>query len=121
MLKFIKRYLAFIITGSFSFILAACYGAPMEIGRYSTIVASDGDGNPIEGLKVTLTLDGENKNSQYTNIDGVVDLENLFLNDSINYIVKLDDIDGEKNGVFQTKELPLDKGGDARYEINMEK
>ena len=98
MLKFIKKYLAFIITGSFSIILAACYGAPVEIGNFSSVKTQDGDGNPIKDLKVSLSIDGENQSTQFTNIDGIVDIQDVFLNDSIEYIVKIEDVDGDKNG-----------------------
>ena len=120
MLKFIKKYLFFFITGSFSIILAACYGVPEEIGNFSTVKAKDGDGNPIKDLKVSLSIDGENQNTQYTNIDGVVDIQEFFLNDTTEYVVKIEDVDGDKNGgEFEMQEFVLTDN--PYYEIEMEK
>ena len=118
MLKFIKKYLAFILTGSFSFILAACYGAPVEMAHFATVKAKDGEGNPIQGLKVSLNLDGENQSSSFTNADGVVDLHNVFLNDTTEYIVSIEDIDGKENGgEFELQEFAINEN--PYYEVKM--
>ena len=120
MLKFIKKYLVFILTGSFSFILAACYGAPIKTSHFATVNTNDEEGNPIKGLKVSLNINGENLNSYISNEDGIVEFENIFLNDTTDYVVRIEDIDGEENGgLFTPEEFTLNKSD--YYVINLKK
>lgn len=56
LIKFWKRVLYFIVTGSTSVFIAACYGMPVNFNHLGnwTIKVKDTDNNPIEGLEVKI-------------------------------------------------------------------
>ena len=120
MKKHLKRYLAYILTGSFSFILAACYGPPVEMGHFVDVNTKDDEGNPIKGLKVEMNLNnGEQTVTEYTDENGQAYLDNIFLEENNEYVVTIEDIDGEDNGgLFQPKEFKIDET--SSYDIEME-
>ncbi len=51
-----KKILYFLVTGSTSVFIAACYGMPVGFGSLGTwtIRTEDGENQPIEGLEVTV-------------------------------------------------------------------
>ena len=66
MLSIFKKPLAYILTGSFSFILAACYGAPVDY-TYKAVKTIDKTGNPLSNLKVELRNNGVTEENQESN------------------------------------------------------
>ena len=54
-MRFIKKLLQFLITGSFTFIIAACYGAPVSYGEAQVKLRVVDKGNePVAGLMVNI-------------------------------------------------------------------
>jgi hypothetical protein len=103
-----KKILYFIITGSTSVFIAACYGIPLNIKDLGPwkIRAVDSQNNPIQGLKVTIR--------QYSNNYPVPDTIDVATTDTIGSMYThlqveeqsttvrheaiISDIDGTENG-----------------------
>ena len=107
------------MTGSFSVVFAACYGAPLNLENPKIIKAKDDNNQAIPGLKVTLYENRNPLSEQYTNADGSVEI--FFVQkEKYNYSAKIEDIDGPENlGEFTTKEVPLNQ--ESFVELNLEK
>lgn len=119
MKNFLKKSLAYILTGSFTVILAACYGSPISMDYTKTIKATDENNNPISGLKVTLKKNNTDIDSSLTNSYGTVDFTNVNY-DTIGYQIKIQDVDGEENlGSF--KDTLFDLNSNTYYEIKLKK
>ena len=97
MKNFIKKPLNYILTGSFSIVFAACYGAPVDLESPKLIKVTDDFNIPIEGLKVNVYENRLNINSGYTDKGGSVEF-NVEQKDKYNYKVTIEDVDGEENG-----------------------
>ncbi|HAN79050.1 MAG TPA: hypothetical protein DCQ31_15410 [Bacteroidales bacterium] len=110
MIHIIRKYSAFVLSGTFSVILAACYGTPMDMQSQKRITVFDPENKPIEGLALTLKLHGETQFESKSDSNGDIYL-NLNSDDSVSsYDVLIADIDGEANGgEFIPKELKLNE------------
>ncbi|OQY05760.1 MAG: hypothetical protein B6I20_00595 [Bacteroidetes bacterium 4572_117] len=97
MISFFKKPLHYILTGSFSVVFAACYGAPMNLENPKLIKATDGNSTPIKGLKVSLFENRLNINEAYTDQDGSVEFY-VQQKEMYDYEVTIEDVDGEENG-----------------------
>jgi len=117
MKNYFKKILAYFLTGSFTLILAACYGAPVEMQYDKTIKATDDSENPIQGLKVKLKSNGNDIDSAFTDEYGLVDFYNVNIEVS-DYQVTISDVDAEENlGTFKDTTFNLES--DNYYEIKM--
>lgn len=106
MTRQLKKLLHFALTGTFTVILAACYGAPVELQDYKLVKATDQENNPIEGLQVELNADNQLLESQYTDANGVVEFNNV---SQSNVTIRITDVDGTQNGgEFESKEIEAD-------------
>ena len=97
MKNFIKKPLNYLLTGSFSIVFAACYGAPMDLENPKIIKATDSNANPIPGLKVSLFENQLTIDEGFTNEEGYIEFY-VAQKDQYNYKATIEDIDGEDNG-----------------------
>jgi hypothetical protein len=119
MLGFIKKWLNYILTGSFTLVFAACYGADMALENPKLINAKDNNENPIPGLKVTLLENRMQIDEKFTDENGSVEFY-YTQNSKYNYKVAIEDVDGEENlGDFQSKEV--DVTNESVFELKLEK
>lgn len=115
MLNKFKKYLRFLLSGSFALIIAACYGI---IAQYDNDTKSfrttDSSEEPIPGLKMTLSETTVDTNgvtnvaelgSDYGDSDGVV----YFTRDNwvSDYSVLIEDMDGSVNGSWKSTNLSV--------------
>lgn len=117
--KYWKKLLYFLITGSTSVFIAACYGIAMKydiLGSW-TIKTKDNKNQPIEGLEVT--IENFEDGSVYpsytekllTDSTGTVEflLQTYNLNATHVHKAYIKDIDGEAHGgVFKATEIVKD-------------
>ncbi len=111
MKNFIKKPLNYILTGSFSVVFAACYGAPVDFENPKIINAVDDTDLPIQGLKVTVLENTISIDEGYTNQEGSVE---FYVAQKDKYIYKaiIEDIDGEENGgEFVSKDVDITDSG----------
>jgi hypothetical protein len=104
-MKKLSRFLKFVATGAFAFILSACYGmpAPMYGAPLALKVrAKDGSGASIPGIRVSFLRYGAAAETLgLTGADGAIDVVcDLAVGDTI----RLEDVDGEANGAFKPKD-----------------
>ena len=111
MIKMLKRSLIWIVSGSATLILTACYGAMMECEEYmnKTLKFVDGQGNPIAGLEVSHPSD-----LSLTDKDGEVVYTYCKEHTDYQREVDVKDIDGEENGSFEDKYVTVDLNEDAQ-------
>lgn len=98
MLRKFKRKLILLFTGSFTLVLAACYGVPVDLKTDITVQTLNEQDEPIEGLKVTMINNGERMYEDYSDVNGYVKYPYLDDNEDNDYVLKIEDIDGEENG-----------------------
>ena len=107
MISFFKKPLNYILTGSFSVVFAACYGAPVELENPKIISAKNSNGMAIEGLKVQLFENRNPIDELHTDENGSVEFYHIQRDDYL-YSVVIEDIDGVENGGdFETKEVDV--------------
>jgi hypothetical protein len=119
MISLLKKPFTYLLTGSFSIVFAACYGAPLDLENPKLIKAKDDSNQPIPGLKVTLFENNNPINEQYTNEQGTIE---LFFEQKVNYdySAKIEDVDGTNNlGEFNTATVNLNK--ESLIEHNMQR
>lgn len=108
MLKYLKKGIVFLVSGSFSIILAACYAAESEYTYYRKIQIKNGNGDPIPGLKVTTYDNDQELNIQQSTDAGMVEIQ-IIDGGVHSYKVLIEDIDSTENlGHFQTTSVNLD-------------
>ena len=115
----LKKYLSYLLTGSFSVVFAACYGTPIDLQNPKQIKATDDNEQPIEGLKVTLFENRNPIDEKFT--DDLGSVEFVFVQkDKYNYSAKIEDIDGSENlGQFSQTEINLNK--ESLFELKLQK
>lgn len=114
MIRIFKKQISLLLAGSFSVVLAACYGAPVDMQDSLALKTLDSNDNPIEGLKVSLKNNDYIVETSYTDADGQVLYPNL--NSNTTYKVNIEDVDGELNGgLFIFKEIDITDN----YNINV--
>ena len=107
MKNFIKKPLNYLLTGSFSIVFAACYGAPVDLENPKFIKATDNTNLPIQGLKVTVFENRLAINEGYTDQQGSVEFH-VEQKDKHYYKVTIEDVDGIDNGgEFISKEANI--------------
>jgi len=116
MMQLLRKPLNYILTGTFTIVFAACYGAPVEMQSKKTIKTQANNGNPIPGLKVSLKANSAVLQDKQTDNLGLVDFYDL--NPVDKYSVVIEDIDGDANGGnFEMKEITL--ADQDYYEVEM--
>ena len=100
------------------------YGAPMTTFKTKGVVVSQTDDSPIEGIR-TVLKDEPNAtwgmDTVYTDSKGVFNLKGFGYSNKL--YVELTDVDGEKNGSFDNKDVEADfshvkfKGNDWEHEV----
>ncbi len=117
MIKKYRKYLAFLFAGSFSMVLAACYGAPVDMVNQVSVKAVNSKNVPIQGLKITLFNNNQAIETSTTNSDGEILYPYLKEDEENDYTLKIEDIDNEENGLYLSKDVDivLDK-----YDYNIE-
>jgi hypothetical protein len=119
MFGILKKPLNYLLTGSFSVVFAACYGAPVDLQNPKRINAKDDNEQPIQGLKVTLFENRKVLDEQFTNANGSVEFY-LVQKEKYNYSAIIEDIDGPDNlGQFESEEINLNM--DSFIEIKLNK
>lgn len=117
MLGIFRNPMAYILTGSLTFVLAACYGGPVEYRNTKVVRVKTTENTPIEGIKVTFKKDDSITKVMYTNEFGAVETGNNSIDPNK---VIIEDVDGEKNyGTFKIQELPITQ--EELYEITLVK
>ena len=105
-MKFLKKVLILLATGSISIILAACYGPPTRLQNIRLIRAKDKSGNPIPGLKLKLYKNKHAVDSLMTNTngEGIFTFEDMEKNHI--YTISVEDVDKQTNGgYFLSREI----------------
>lgn len=115
----LKKSLSLLFAGSLSMVLAACYGAPVDMNNTIFLRTVNTENTPIPGLKVTLNQNNTEILTSYTDSSGIVSYPDL--NTSyLGYTVDIHDIDSSENlGVFKQKTIEI---GPAQtyYSIKMD-
>jgi len=107
MLNILKKPLHYILTGSFSVIFAACYGAPVELENPKTVNAKNNNGQAIAGLKVQLFENRNPIDELYTDENGSVEFYHTQRTD-YHYSAVIEDVDGDENsGDFESQEIDV--------------
>jgi putative lipoprotein (rSAM/lipoprotein system) len=102
MLRFIKKSLLWIVSGTVSVILTACYGVGSMAECFSKkITVTDSEGNPIKGIEVRFSYDLGYMDHVQTDESGKAEIN--FCTDYNEIIATLVDIDGTDNGEFEDK------------------
>lgn len=99
-------------------VLAACYGAPVDMENQVSVKAVNSKNIPIQGLQVTLFNNNQSIETASTNSDGKVFYPYLKEDEENDFTVKIEDVDGEDNGFYQTKDLDIISGKNG-YSIEM--
>jgi len=119
MFGILKKPFTYLLTGSFSVVFAACYGAPLELENPKLIKAKDDNNQPIEGLKVTLFENRNQIGEQFTNKEGSVEFY-YAPKEKYNYSAIIEDIDGSENlGEFSPTTVDLNK--ESVFELQLKK
>ena len=79
-------------------VLAACYGVPVDVESDIMVKTISEQNEAIEGLKVYLTNNGERVYEDYTDQNGHVYYPYIDDNETNDYVLKIEDVDGEANG-----------------------
>ncbi len=97
MFKKLRSFLHFLITGSVTFLIAACYGVPYNVGMNDLDVkAQDNTGQPIPGLDVEISTHGSVITNLTTDQNGTASFT-ASTNIDLHQVV-VSDVDGSQNG-----------------------
>ena len=119
-LKF-KKQISLLFAGSFSMVLAACYGSPVNMELNKTVRTVNELNEAIPGLQVQLTNNGERIYEDLTDDNGDVHYSYFEEGNANDYKVIISDIDGEENGgLYETQVVDIIDALNY-YEVNMKK
>lgn len=114
-----KKSLSLLFAGSLSMVLAACYGAPVDMNNTIFLRTVNTENAPIPGLKVTLKQNNSEILSSLTDSLGNVSYPNLNMVDN-SYAVDIEDVDSVENlGYFKTQSIDINSS-QSDYSIKME-
>jgi len=109
MLRIFKKSIVFLVSGSFSIILAACYAASGDYTYYRKIQIKNNNGDPIPGLKVTSYDNDEQQQIQQSDSNGEISVEIIDDGGVRSYSILIEDIDSTNNlGYFSNQTVLLD-------------
>ncbi|HBS86657.1 MAG: hypothetical protein A2W91_11565 [Bacteroidetes bacterium GWF2_38_335] len=107
MIRLFKKSILFLVSGTFSIILAACYASQEPYTYYKKVHARTPDGQPIPGLKVTNTQNGVVVQTEFTDDAGIANMQRN--TEAPSTIFKFEDVDSTQNlGHFESFEYSLD-------------
>lgn len=102
MLRFIKKSLLWIVSGTVSVILTACYGVGSMVECFSKkITITDSQGNPIKGIRVRVSDELGDMDEVYTDESGKAEIN--FCTHYNEIAARISDVDGVDNGEFEEK------------------
>lgn len=114
-----RKHLALLFAGSFSMVLAACYGMPVDMQNEVSVKAVNEQNEAIPGLKVVMTNNGEHVYDELTNESGFVYYPGLTENEENDYQFMIEDIDGDQNGGTYLKQVVDVTEYDKEYIVTM--
>ena len=121
MIRKFKKQISLLFAGSFAMVLAACYGAPIDMKIDQRIITVNERNEAIRGLQVTLTNNGERIYEDLSNDSGYVFYSYLDENYDNDYRVIINDIDSTENGgTYQSQSVDIVSGEDE-YIVIMKK
>ena len=98
MIRKFKKQISLLFAGSFSMVLAACYGMPIDMQIDRSIKVINELNEAIPGLQVQLTNNGERVYEDLSDEYGYVYYSDLVENNDNDYKVIINDIDSTENG-----------------------
>ena len=108
MIRKFKKQITLLFTGSFTMVLAACYGAPIDMQDYKSVKTVNDQNEAISGLQVCLTNNGERIYEDLSDEDGNVYYSYFEEGTGNDYKVIINDIDSTENGgQFQTQVVDI--------------
>ncbi len=116
MLKKLRSILHWIVTGSFTLLISACYGIPYDYSDITVTTVDDGNSLPIPDLQVTLHTNQIVIDSQTTDTSGRVFFPAE--QNGLGYEIIVDDIDGATNGTYISKTNHAYVGQDIEIRMN---
>ena len=120
MIRKFKKQIYLLFVGSFSMVLAACYGMPVDMQDYKSIKTVNEQNEAIPGLQVQLTNNGERIYEDISDENGYVYYSYLEESNGNDYKVIINDIDSSENGGdYQTQVVDIiDSKDDYIVEMN---
>jgi len=117
--RIVCKMLLFVVTGTGTLVIAACYGVPVGIDNIVVwLRVHNSAGTPIEGLEVSLDCDGSTY-EQLTDASGDVEIYVPEYTDLGACVATITDIDGADNGGdFATQTVQLNST-DGEYDVEM--
>lgn len=104
MIRKFKKQISLLFAGSFSMVLAACYGMPVDMQDYKSVKTVNDQNEAIPGLQVYLTNNGERIYEDLSDENGNVYYSYFEEGTDNDYKVIINDIDSTENGgQFQTQ------------------
>jgi hypothetical protein len=119
MFKKYRKHLALLFAGSFSVVLAACYGIPVDMKNEVSIKAVTNQNEAIPGLKITMSNNGEHVYDELTNESGFVYYPDITENADNDYQFVIEDVDGELNGGLYLKQVVDITENQKEYTVTM--
>ncbi|MCD4793495.1 MAG: hypothetical protein K8R54_09700 [Bacteroidales bacterium] len=98
MIRKFKKQISLLFAGSFSMVLAACYGMPIDMQIDRSVKVVNELNEAIPGLQVKLTNNGERVYEDLSDDSGYVYYSSLEENNDNDYKVIINDIDSTENG-----------------------
>jgi hypothetical protein len=114
-----RKHLALIFAGSFSMVLAACYGMPIDMQNDVTVKTVSTENQAIPGLKVVMTNNGEHVYDELTNDTGYVYFPDLKEDEQNDYQFIIEDVDGDLNGGTFLKQVVDVTENESTYNVTM--
>lgn len=90
-----------------SVVLACCYGMQVDEAYYRIIKVKNATGAPIEGLQLVLIKARTGVDTMKSDSSGSAEFYVQDLNENDNYSLQITDIDGDLNGSYKSKSMPL--------------
>jgi hypothetical protein len=116
-----RKHLALLFAGSFSMVLAACYGMPVDMQNDVTIKTVNEQNEAIPGLKIVMSNNGEHVFDDVTNDLGYVYYPGLTEDSQNDYQFLVEDIDGDQNSGSYLKQVIDVIDNKSEYIITMQK
>ena len=98
MIRKFKKQISLLFAGSFSMVLAACYGMPVDMQNDKSVKTVNEQNEAIPGLQVYLTNNGERIYEDFSDENGDVYYSHFEDDANNDYKVIINDVDGAENG-----------------------
>ena len=108
MIRKFKKQISLLFAGSFSMVLAACYGMPVDMQDSKSVKTVNELNEAIPGLQVYLTNNGERIYEDITDENGSVYYSYFEESTENDYKLIINDIDSTENGgQYQTQVVDI--------------